>query len=308
MPGTYDRMGNGMDLTAVRAFATLARHGRFTRAAQALGVTQPSLSRQVQRLEKELGARLVVRAPDGVVLTEAGARFLAHAQRALTALDEAAGELAEIAGVAQGAVGIGTLATVGAYVLPAVLAAYHRKHPAVRLTVREGFRDELEALVLRGDLDMAVIQLPPRHEELTAVRLWQEDYVLAVPPEHRLADARRAVALVDVADEPFVLIPGGTASAALEAACSQRGLRPHIALVTDNVESVRRMVEAGLGLALVPRIMARERTRWRAGLVSLSAGGVHRQVALIHRGGSYLTAAARALRDAIVAHARKELA
>ncbi len=297
-----------MDLAAVRAFVALARHGRFTRAAQALGVSQPSLSRQVQRLEKDLGARLVVRAPEGVVLTEAGGRFLAHAEKALASLDAACNELAELGGVPRGAVSLGTLATVGAYVLPAVLAAFHKRHPGVRLTVREGFRDELEALVLRGELDFAIIQLPPRHEELTAVRLWQEDYVLAVPPGHRLARGRRAVALADVADEPFVLIPGGTASQALEAACAERGVRPHVALVTDNVESVRRMVEAGLGLALVPRIMARERTRWRAGLVPLAAGGVHRQVALIHRGTGYLSAAARAVRDAIVAHARRELA
>ncbi|HVY45554.1 MAG TPA: LysR family transcriptional regulator [Minicystis sp.] len=289
-----------MDLDHLRAFVALARLRRFTAAARRLSVSQPTLSRHVQQLEREAGAKLVVRSPDGAVLTEAGERLLPHAERALASVDAALAEVGELAGEPRGAVAVGTLATVGAYVLPEAVAAFHRRHPGVRLSIREGFRDELERLVVGGELDLAIIQLPVRHEELAALELWQEDYVLAVPRGHRLASARRPVALTSVVDEPFVAIPGGTATSALEAACAARGSRPEIALVTDNVESVRRMVEAGLGLALVPRIMARD-PRWRAALVPLAAPGVHRRVAIVHRGRGYLTVAARALRDRIAA-------
>lgn len=294
-----------MDLTAIRAFAVLARQRRFTHAARTLGVTQPSLSRQIQRLERELGAKLCVRAPDGVVLTAAGERFFVHVERCLRELDAGRAELAQIAGEPTGAVTLGTLATVGAYVLPSVIAAFHRRYPAVRLRVREGFRDALEAGVARGEIDLAIVQMPARREELTSLKLWAEDYLLAVPPGHRLARSRRAVALTDVATEPFVVIPGGTALEALDAACRARGVQPVVALQTDNVESVRRMVDAGLGLALVPRIMAADRRLWRGGLVRIE-GGVGRRVAIVHRGAGYLSAAARALLDAIAAHARKQ--
>jgi DNA-binding transcriptional LysR family regulator len=292
-----------MDVDHLRALVALARMKRFTAAAGALAVSQPTLSRYVQRLEREVGAKLLVRSPDGVTLTEAGARFLPHAEQALAALDAGLTEVGELAGEPRGTVAVGTLATVGAYVLPQAISDFHERHPGVRLSIREGYRDELEGLVLRGELDLAIVQLPVRHEALSALELWSEDYLLAVPRGHRLAGSKKPVRLVDVASEPFVAIPGGTATTALDQACAARGGRPEFALVTDNVESVRRMVEAGLGLALVPRIMARD-PRWKVGLVPLAPPGVVRRVAVVHRGAGYLTVAARALRDRIAAHAR----
>ena len=289
-----------MEVEHLRAFVALARLKRFTAAARRLSVSQPTLSRHVQHLEREAGAKLVVPSPEGAVLTEAGARFLPHAERALGAVDAALTEVTELSGEPRGAVAIGTLATVGAYVLPEAISAYHEHHPGVRLSIREGYRDELERLVVGGELDLAIVQLPVRHQDLSALELWREDYLLAVPRGHRLAKAKKPVSLASVAREPFVVIPGGTATAALEAACATRGVRPDIALVTDNVESVRRMVEAGLGLALVPRIMALD-PRWRVALVPLAAPGVHRRVAIVHRGHGYLTVAARAMRDRIAA-------
>ncbi len=294
-----------MEIHELEALVALARHRRFTAAAVALGVSQPTLSRAIQNLERDARAALVIRAPEGIVLTEAGSTLLSHAERVVATLQSARVALEEMHGEPRGAVAIGTLSTVGTYVLPTVIAEFHRRHPAVRLSVREGFREELETLVARGDLDMAIIQTPARREDLTVVVLWHEDYVLAVPPQHRLHRARRAVALADVAGEAWVVIPGGTSMHAIEQACAARGIAPNVALVTDNVESVRRMVEAGLGLALVPRIMAREGRRWRASLVPVAGAGVRRSVAMVHRGQAYLSVAARAMRDAVVAAGKK---
>jgi LysR family transcriptional regulator, transcription activator of glutamate synthase operon len=302
MRSTYGLV-RAVDHTLLRAFVSVARLRRFTAAGARLGLSQPTLSRQVQRLEEQVGHKLVLRAPGGAVLTEAGERFLPHAERALASLDSALTELSELSGEPRGAVAIGTLATVGAYVLPQVIASFHERHAGIRLSIREGFGEELEGLVARGALDLAIVQLPIRREELAAVHLWEEDYLLAVPRAHRLARSRRPIELADAACEPFVVIPGGTASSALEAACAARGAKPSLALVTDNVESVRRMVEAGLGLAIVPRIMASDR-RWRVALVPLAPPGVRRRVAIVHRGHGYLTVAARALRDAIAGNKR----
>lgn len=290
----------GVDVEDLRALVALSRAGRFTAAARALGWSQPTFSRRIQALEREVGMKLVVRTAGGAVLTEPGEKLLAHVERALASLDSGLTELAELAGVPKGQVALGTLPTVAVHVLPPIVARFHRKHPDVRILVREGFSGPLQDLVARGELDMAIVHHPVRREELSERRLFREDYLLAVPPRHRLARAKKPVALASVATEPFVVIPGAPAMAAIEAACAARKVRPVVALETDNLESVRRMVEAGLGIALVPRMMTRDRRRWRAEIVELVAGSVTREIAIVHRGAGYLGAAARLLREAIV--------
>jgi len=167
------------------------------------------------------------------------------------------------------------------------------------LRLREAAADQIEERVASGELDLALMNLPVRRLDLAAQKLWQEEYLLAVPAGHRLS-GERAVALSEVASEPLVVVPGATATAALFAACEQRGIRPNVVVDADNLEAVRRMVERGLGVALVPRTMAEAAHGPKLRVVALSRGAVRRQVALVHRGEAYLTAAARALRAVIV--------
>src|SRR5580700_2861130 len=195
-----------MDSDQLRAFVVLAREKRFTEAAKRLSTSQPTLSRRVQNLEQELGARLVVRGPGGIVLTGAGARFLPQAEHAIASIDAGVAALDELATEPSGLVAIGAQHTVGAYVLPAVLAAFHEENPAVRLRIVEGLPPELEERLAGGDIDLALLNLPVRRVDLTAQKLWQEDYVLAVPPQHRFATARRAIALTEAAEEPLIVI------------------------------------------------------------------------------------------------------
>jgi DNA-binding transcriptional LysR family regulator len=283
----------------LRAFVAVARAGRFTRAAKTLGVSQPSLSRRVQQLETDLGAKLVIRTPGGVVLTSAGERFLRHAELALAAITAGMTELDDLSGKPRGTVALGSTPTVGAYVLPDVMARYRERHPDVTVRLGEGLPAELEEQVASGALDLAVLNLPVRRVELSAQKLWQEDYVLAVAQGHRLSTLRRPIALVEAAGEPFVVVPGVPATEALLAACEERGVPPVVALEADNLESVRRMVERGIGVALLPRIMAGGDGQAFVA-IEVSRGGLRRQVALVHRGEGYLTAAARALRDLLV--------
>ncbi len=293
-----------MDSDQLRAFVTLAREKRFTVAAKRLATSQPTLSRRVQQLERELDARLVVRGPGGVVLTGAGARFLPQAENALASIDAGVAALGELASEPSGLVAIGAQHTIGAYVLPAVLAAFLERYPAVRLRMLDALPPELEERLARGDIDLAVLNLPVRRLDLTAQKLWQEDYVLAVPPHHRLAASRRAIALTEAAEEPLVVIPNVPATAALEAACAERGREPRIVVEVGNLETARRMVERGVGVALLPRIVAQSHAqserKGRFVAVEIGRGGFKRQVALLHRGEAYLSAAARALRSMIV--------
>lgn len=288
-----------MDVDQLRAFVAVARTGRFTRAARRLGTTQPSLSRRVQQLEAQVGAKLVVRTPAGVVLTSAGERFLGHAERALASVDAGRTAIEELAGDPRGLVTLGSQPTISAYVLPPVLARFHERAPLVVLRLREGQADAIEERVASGELDLALMNLPVRRVDLAAQKLWQEEYLVAVPAGHRLA-SERGVALADLVAEPFAVVPGAAATLALQAACEERGLRPHVVFDADNLEAVRRMVERGVGLALLPRTMAEAAQGPRLRVVPVTRGGVRRQVALVHRGEAFLTAAARALRAEIV--------
>src|SRR5215813_9484749 len=294
----FARGATGAHVTTdqLSAFLTLAQEKRFVSAARRLGMSQSGLSRQVQSLERELGTRLLVRTPRGVVLTGSGERYLVHAQRALDALQRGASELDELSHKATGLVGLGTLPTVGAYLLPELLPRFHELYPEVRLRLVEETSELLEDRVAKGELDLAVLNLPVRRVDLVQQKLWSEDFVLAVPRGHPLAQAKKPVALKDVLGEPLVVIPNVAGTRALEAAAEAAGEPLNIVIETDNPESMRRMVERGLGMAMMPSLMARERTGRGFEVVEVGQGGLRRQVALLHRGETYLNAAARALK------------
>ena len=181
-----------------------------------------------------------------------------------------------------------------------MLALFHKRYPRVRLSLIERLPPKLEDRVAHGDLDLALLSLPIRHVDLTVHKLWQEEYVLAVPPSHKFATTKKPVEIGDVASEPLVVIPNVPSTAALEAACAERGIEPNFVVEADNLEAARRMVERGLGVALLPRLVAQAQRAPRFVAVEIAKGAPKRHVALIHRGEAYLSAAARALRSTIV--------
>jgi DNA-binding transcriptional LysR family regulator len=288
-----------MTTEQLEAFLAVAERRTFTKAARQLGLSQPTLSRQLQSLEAELDARLFVRTPRGAVLTDPGGRFLKSAREALDALRQGTSELHELAQTPRGPVAIAALPTVGAYILPALIEAFLRENPGVQLRAGEGLAGELEERVAQGELDFAVTTLPLQRVDLIAQKLWNEPFLLAVPRGHRLAGARRPVPISVVAGEPLVIVGGSSANAALWAACEARGQKPRIGIEVDHPQSQRRMVERGIGVALMPAIMARDHAGARFEVVEVQAPP-RRTVALIHRGERSLTYGARALKRFMV--------
>jgi DNA-binding transcriptional LysR family regulator len=297
-----------MTTDELRSLVVVATERQLTAAARRLGITQPGLSRQLQSLERELGTKLLVRTSRGVSLTEAGERFLLHAQRALDALRMGTSELQEMSATPRGPVALGVVPSVGAYLLPDLLPRIRAQLPEVLIRLTQSHQpDALESQVASGRLDLAVVILPVRRVDLVAQKLWQEEFVLAVPRDHRLAALKRPVPLSEVVGEPLLVVPDVPATQALKTVCEEQGQTPRIALEADNSESILRMVEHGLGVALLPAIIARAGPHRSFAIVRVSRGGLTRQVALIHRGDSYLSAAARALKQELVsATARPE--
>lgn len=144
-----------MNIEQLQAFVGVAREGRLTVAARRLGVSQSGLTRQLQALEGELGVRLLVRTPGGAVLTDAGERFLPHARRALEAVALGRAELGELTTTPRGPVTLGTLQTVGTYLLPELIRAFKQRYPEVIPRLSEGLHDVLEARVAGGSWNCA---------------------------------------------------------------------------------------------------------------------------------------------------------
>ena len=155
-----------MELQQLRYFIAVADSGKFTAAARDLHVAQPSISKQLRKLEDELGAALLERRRTGVVLTDAGAILLPWAKRMLADLDGARSEVAGLATLEGGRLSVGATPSLSTVLLPRVLAAFHAEHPGITLSVVEaGSRDLVDRLAA-GDLDLALVILPVPREEL----------------------------------------------------------------------------------------------------------------------------------------------
>jgi DNA-binding transcriptional LysR family regulator len=239
-----------MDLRQLEYFVAVARHGHFGRAAEAAFVSQPALSQQVRRLEAELGIALLRRTSRGVELTPAGADLLARAEVILAGVAQARGAMDEHAGVVRGAVGMA--ATPDALRLPDALAGFHRDHPGVRLALRHASASEALALLRRGAVDLAVLSIgPDAADGLDATPLAEEPLRAIAPPDDPLSGA--AVRLEELRGRAFVLAEPGTALRAIVMdACQAAGFSPVPLLEVGDPATVRFLVNAGLGVSLVP--------------------------------------------------------
>lgn len=292
-----------MELRQLAYFVAVAEAGHFTHAAEALHVAQPSLSQQIRALERELGTPLFERTSRRVRLTVAGESLLPYARRALAAVAEGRHALDEQSAAPAGPVTLGTTPSAAAYLLPAWLAAFARAYPSVELRLRESGALALEADLDRGDLDLAVITLPSHHGGLHTTPLVEEELLLGVAAGHPLA-ARTEVPLAECAAEPFILYREGYGLRdSVLRACAEAGFRPRVILDGGETETVLRLCAAGLGATLVPPL-ALDGGPGRPHTVRLAPPAPRRVLGLAWRDERYLSRAARALRDDLVARAR----
>lgn len=245
-----------MELQQLRYFVAVADTGKFTAAARDLHVAQPSVSKQVRKLEDELGAALLERRRTGVALTDAGAILLPWAKRMLADLDGARSEVAGLATLERGRLSVGATPSLSTVLLPRVLAAFHAEHPGITLSVVEaGSRDLVDRLAA-GELDLALVILPVRREELfETTPLIREELVLAVAKSHPLA-RRKTVRVGDLRGVPLVMFRDGyDLRSATITACERAGFHPTFAVEGAEMDGVLRMAAAGVGVAVVPRMV-----------------------------------------------------
>jgi LysR family hydrogen peroxide-inducible transcriptional activator len=246
-----------MELHQLRYFVAVAETGSFTRAAEREGITQPTLSEQILRLEGKkhgLGRRLFDRLGRKVVLTDAGQELLGRAQAILAAVGEA--ERAVHDSGEGGRLRVGAIPTVAPFLLPAAVVRFRKEFPGVQLHLKEDLTERLLADLLSGELDVGLMALPIRDDRLHVERLFAEPLVMALPPKHRLA-AKAEVRLADVVDEPFILLDDVHCFGdQVLSFCHRAGLEPRVVCRGEQIVTLLAMVAAGQGVSVVPEMAA----------------------------------------------------
>jgi DNA-binding transcriptional LysR family regulator len=233
-------------------FAAVARHEHVTRAAAEMGVPQSTLSRAMVRLEQDLGVDLFARHGRTVSLTPAGRTFLSSVERALAEVERAAEEVRADADPATGKVAFGFLHTMGSETVPGLIRAFRADHPGIRFSLVQNYGEAMLERLRSGELDLCLTSPVPDAPDLVGRRLDEQKLRLVVPADHRLA-ARRRIRLAEAADETFVTLePGYGMRRITDDLCQEAGFRPRIAFEGEEAETLRGLVAAGLGVALLP--------------------------------------------------------
>jgi DNA-binding transcriptional LysR family regulator len=247
----YARGGNTMLLAQIEGFIEIARQGNMRRAAFALSISQPALSARLQALEEELGTTFFRRSHSGMVLTPAGRAFLPHADRAIEAIRSGSSLIRALEHGVIGELALAVAPAVSAYVLPEILVRFTEQHPDVRLLVRTGHSEEIVDLVARGEVELGIVR-QLRDSRVRSRPLYEDELVLVARPGHPLA----AVGRVDVSEISHVqLILFDRTSSYYDvtnALFRVAGVVPRGVTEVDNIEAAKRMVERGLGVALLP--------------------------------------------------------
>lgn len=282
------------DIPQIEAFVAAATYGSFAKAAAALFLTQPSLSARVQALEGTLGQRLFERTGHGVRLTRAGSVFLPVAERVLKTLEEGRQALDAAQSSEGGLVTIAAALSVSTYLLPDIVKRFRDEHPAARVVIRAGHSRDVLRMVLDEEAEIGLAR-GLTHPAVHTVRLGRDEILLVVPPAHPFA-RRRQVRLAEVAAEPIILFDKGSSDWILITGFFRRGgLLPNVVLELEGIEGAKKMVERGIGIAMLPHLAIRRELR-EGSLVRVRIGDARplgRDVDLVYRRKGVLSEPAR---------------
>ncbi len=284
-----------MDLGQLEAFLQVATQRSFSRAAETLGLTQPSVTARIQSLERDLGETLFERNGRGVTLTEAGTAFLPHAQRVLKALHDGRDAIHSLQELELGTLRLGAAPTISTYVLPGLLKAFRSRYPKVEVSVQTEHSDQIAQMVLADEVQVG-LERSIGHPDVVTVPLYEDEVVLVASAKHPFGE-EGAASLEQVSKEPLLMFNKGSGYYALvDNALRQAGVLVSPAMELDNMEATKKMVEEGLGIAMLPRV-AVEREVNAGELRHIHVPGLimpKRQIAVIYRRARPLSRAAQA--------------
>ncbi len=281
-----------MDLHRLEIFCKVAELKSFTLAAEALRLSQPTVSEHIRSLEEMAGDKLVERLGRDLRLTSAGQILLRYAQKLLHLRDEARQALADHRGELLGQLNIGASTIPGSYLLPQVVGAFKTRHPAIHITLKIANTAAVADMVLKGELGLGVVGSLLPEKRLHFEEVYLDELTLAVPPQHPWAQ-RREVALAELYGQPYILRERGSGTQmAVRKILENHGLdfqKLTIAAEMPNTEAVRQSIKAGVGLSILSRLAVAAELAY-GHLVAVKIQGVvlRRPLFLVHRQGRTL--------------------
>lgn len=279
-----------MELYQLGYFLEIARQRSFTRAADHLHMAQPALSQQMKNLEEELGTALFIRGRKETLLTAAGKTLLPRAEALLTQADAARLAVSDVAHLRGGRLIIAAIPSVSACLLPKVVANFGREHHRVELQLIEASSERVADSIESGLADIGFLQLPVSKRTFETQVVITEPFVLLAAKSHAISKQKEAH-LKHMADESFIFYKGRARDAALEA-CRKAGFEPRIACESGELETIRALVAAGLGVAVVPQLAASSLPE-AIHSVPIREPKMQRQIAAVWKKGSALSPAAQ---------------
>lgn len=282
-----------MLLRHIRYFLAVAEHRNFTRAAEALHVSQPTLSQQIRQLEDTLGAVLLDRSGRAIRLTDAGEAWLRYAKLALQDLDAGKRAIHDVSELSRGSLRIAMTPTFTAYLIGPLIERFHARYPGITLEIDEMTQDQIEALLADDALDAGIAFADSRSPEVESHMLFEERLTLVVGGAHRLAGVPVTLRSQELAQEALILLNADFATRGhIDAYCAAHRIKPRIAIEANSISAIIEVVRRS-GLATVlPEAIARE----QHGLyrVALRDALPSRTVVLLQRKDAYRSAAVRA--------------
>ena len=285
-----------MELYQLAYFLEIARQRSFTRAAEHLHMAQPALSQQMKNLEQELGAELFIRGRKETQLTAAGKALLPRAEALLAQAEAAKLVVADVAQLRGGRLVIAAIPSVSACLLPKVIERFGKAHRGITLQLIEESSENVAESVESGLADIGFLQPPVSKRAFETRFVITEPFVLMVAKSHPLA-RQKEVRLKNLGDESFIFYKGRARDSALEA-CRTAGFQPRVVCESGELETIRALVNAGLGVAVVPQLAASNLPK---GVLSVPVRdhSMERRIAAVWKKSSALSPAASALLELV---------
>lgn len=289
-----------MELKQLEYFMAVCRELHFTRAAEKLGIAQPSLSQQIRLLEHEIGTPLFDRVGKKTIITEAGKTLLHHSYNVFHELSQAKAAISEIQGLERGTLKIGALLTVVNYLLPPTVIGFHRSYPNVELSVLGLRTGDIYNGLLQNELDLGLVFLPMEHDDLETIPLYKQNLALAAPIDHPIAK-KPFVKLDVLKDTPSVLLPSTYFMRQLiNEKCREQDFAPQPIMEMTTMESIVNMVCKGVGVTILPKAYLDYIDNKQIRTIPIQNPVLTTQIGIAYRKNKYLCAASRVFMEQLI--------
>jgi DNA-binding transcriptional LysR family regulator len=251
-----------LNLHLLRLFATVVRTGSFSRAADALHISQPAISKGVRDFELQVGCRLLDRTPKGVRPTREGRALARHAETLFAAERAAEDELLSLRSLDSGSLRVGASTTIATYMIAEYLGVFHRAYPGIDLHLVIANTRDIADLMIAHEIEIALVEGPIEDEQLVS-HAWRTDAInLIVSPQHRFAASRHAIDSTELNDEILIVREPGSGSREVVAqALASRGVEPKRTLEIGSTEAIKQAVAGGLGVSIISSVTTSDQVK-----------------------------------------------